>query len=494
VPYTYYERLTAVDTTFLEIEDHDVHMHVGAVAIFEGQTLRTPEGAIDIEHIRHYVDGALHDSPRFRQKLAYIPLLGHPVWVDDERFNLRYHVRHTALPPPGDDRQLKRLAARVMSQKLERNKPMWEMWVVEGLEGGRFALVVKAHHCMVDGIAGIDLLEAILRLEPETASSKANRAWVMRQSPSGTRMLVDEVARRASWPLSAALSAPRAILHPGRCVKSWRDSVGAVVETIGAGLAPTSSTPFNCDIGPYRRFDWTETDVADTKIIRERFGGKLNDVVLSVAAGAVRNFLLQRGMRVTEDTVFRAMVPVSIRQVDQKGAPGNRVVNYLARLPIHIEDPVERFKATIDVTSKLKSSRVVQGAEALEELSDRTLTSVVVQFVRLAAKARAYNLVITNVPGPPVPIYFVGAKMTAIYPLVPLFTRQGLGIALFSYAGRLHWGFHADWEAMPDLHDFVAGIGSEFEWLLDRAGGRPTAQTAAENYPSPGPNGGSPPP
>lgn len=495
MPYTYYERLTAVDATFLEIEDHDIHMHVGAVAIFEGETLRTSDGAIDIERIRHYVDGALHDSPRCRQKLAYIPLLGHPVWVDDERFNLRYHVRHTALPPPGDERQLKRLAARVMSQKLERNKPMWEMWVVEGLQGGRFALVVKAHHCMVDGIAGIDLLAAILRLEPETATTKASRAWVMRARPSGTRLLADEVARRAAWPLSAALAAPQALVRPGRCAKSIRDSVGAVVETIAAGLAPTSATPFNTDIGPYRRFDWTETEIADTKIIRDRFGGKLNDVVLSVAAGAVRNFLLQRGMRVSDTTVFRAMVPVSIRQVNQRGEPGNRVVNYLARLPIHIEDPVERLQATIDVTSKLKNSRVVQGAEAIEELSDHTFPSVVVQFVRLAGKAQAYNLVITNVPGPPVPIYFVGAKMTAIYPLVPLFNRQGLGIALFSYAGRLRWGFHADWEAMPDLHDFVAAIDDQFELLLDRTGGRPVEQTSApQDYVAPGHNGGGPPP
>jgi diacylglycerol O-acyltransferase len=314
----------------------------------------------------------------------------------------------------------------------------------------------------------------------------------MRARPSGTRMLLDEITRRAAWPLSAALSAPAALLRPGRCLQSWRDSVGAVAETIGAGLSPSSSTPFNCDIGPYRRFDWTETDIAETKIIRDRFGGKLNDVVLSVAAGAVRNFLLQRGMRVTEQTVFRAMVPVSVRETDRRGEPGNRVVNYLARLPIHIEDPVERLKATIQVTSKLKNSRVVQGAEAIEELSDRTLTSVVVQFVRLASKVRAYNLVITNVPGPPVPIYFVGAKMTAIYPLVPLFTRQGLGIALFSYAGRLRWGFHADWEAMPDLHDFVAGVGSEFEWLLSRAGGRTTAKSEPGTYARPEPNGGSP--
>ena len=181
VPYTHYERLTAVDAAFLEVEDHNVHMHVGAVAVFEGEALRTPDGAIDIERVREYVGSALNETPRFRQKLAYVPLLKHPLWVDDERFNLRYHVRHSALPPPGDDRQLKRLAARVMSQQLERNKPMWEMWVVEGLKDGRFALVVKAHHCMVDGIAGIDLLAALLRFEPERKRATAGRPWIMRR-------------------------------------------------------------------------------------------------------------------------------------------------------------------------------------------------------------------------------------------------------------------------------------------------------------------------
>jgi WS/DGAT/MGAT family acyltransferase len=481
VPYTHYERLTAIDAAFLEVEDHNVHMHVGAVAIFEGEALRTTEGALDIERIREYIGAALHDTPRFRQKLAYVPLLKHPVWVDDERFNLRYHVRHTALPAPGDDRQLKRLAARVMSQQLERNKPMWEMWVVEGLSNGRFALVVKAHHCMVDGIAGIDLLAVLLRFEPERERANAHRPWIMRARPSGPRLLVDEVVRRATWPLTAVAEAPRVLLDPGSCVREVRNSIGAVVETLAAGLSPSSPTPFNTEVGPYRRFDWAEMNLDDTRTVRERFGGKLNDVVLSVAAGAVRKFLVHRGVRVSDKTVFRAMVPVSIRQVNQKGEPGNRVVNYLARLPIHIEDPVERLQRTIEITAELKKSRVVQGAEAIEELSDHTFTSVVVQLVRLATTARAYNVVITNVPGPPFPIYFMGAKMTAIYPLVPLFKQQGLGIALFSYAGRLHWGFNADWDAMPDLHDFVGAVTGEFEWLLERAGGLSTRGETSES-------------
>jgi WS/DGAT/MGAT family acyltransferase len=282
-------------------------------------------------------------------------------------------------------------------------------------------------------------------------------------------LLSDEITRRASLPLNIALATPGAILRPWRCLSTLRESAGAVVETLAAGLSPTTATPLNTDIGPYRRFDWTTTDVSKVKEIRNQFSGKLNDVVLSVTAGAVRRFLIQRGLRVTPDTVFRVMVPVSIRNVSERGEPGNRVVNFLARLPVHIEDPVERLTATVDVTSKLKSSRLVRGAEVIEEIGDRTFTSVVVQFVRLAAVTRAYNLVVTNVPGPPVPIYFLGAKMTAIYPLVPLFRQQGLGIALFSYDGRLYWGFNSDWETIPDLHDFAATVDQEIEGLLDRA-------------------------
>jgi diacylglycerol O-acyltransferase / wax synthase len=491
MPYTHYDRLSAVDATFLEIEDHDVHMHVGAIAVFEGDQLRTSQGSIDIDRIRAYVDGALHDAPRFRQKLAYVPVLNHPVWVDDPRFNLRYHVRHTALPAPGSDRQLKRLAARVMSQKLDRGKPMWEMWVVEGLANGRFALVVKAHHCMVDGIAGIDLLAAILRLEPDAAISQTQQRWVLRNPPTGRRMLFDEVVRRATLPLGAAMAAPRALLRPDKCIQSLRESAGAVAETVMAGLSPTSDTPLNPEIGPYRRFDWTQTDIAAVKTVRNQFGGKLNDVVLSVTGGAVRQFLVRRGIRVTKDMVFRVMVPVSIRQLDQKGEPGNHVVNFLARLPIHIDDPVERLGETTVMTSKLKDSRLVRGAEIIEEVSDRTFTSVIVQFVRLAAQTRAYNLVVTNVPGPPVPIYFMGTRMTEIYPLVPLFKRQGLGIALFSYAGRLCWGFNADWEAFPDLHEFVKAIDGEFETLLDRADRSTMAsRSRAERHAPAAPNGG----
>ena len=467
--YQPYQRLSAVDATFLEIEDAHVHMHVGAVGIFEAAPLRTEGGAIDIERIRRFTESALDVTPRFRQKLAWIPVLAHPVWADDEHFNINYHIRHTALPPPGDVRRLKRLAGRIFSQKLDRGKPMWEMWVVDGLLGDRFGLVLKAHHCMVDGIAGVDLLAALLRLEPDASEQPEKPHWIPQPHPSPARLLGDEIWRRASLPFTILGRVPEAIAHPVDTIDSVRESVAAVAETLQAGLRPTTPTPLNPEIGPYRRFDWTQTEIARVKEIRKRLTGTLNDVVLSTVAGAVRGFLARRGFQVTRDTVFRVMVPVSIRGGDERGVPGNRVVNFLAPLPLDVADPRARLERTHEITGALKESRLVKGAEVIEEIGDHTFTSLVVEFVRLAASQRSYNLVVTNVPGPPRPVYLLGAKLTEIYPLVPLFTQQALGIALFSYDGKLFWGFNADWDALPDLHDFAESIDAEIEALYEAA-------------------------
>lgn len=466
--YSHHERLSATDALFLRIEDENVHMHVGAVALFEPGPLRGADGRIDIERLRGFVEAALLDSPRCRQKVVRVPGFDHPVWVDDERFNLLYHMRHTALPEPGSLRQLKRLTGRILSQKLDRGKPLWELWVVEGLEDGRVALVFKAHHCMVDGIAGVDLIAAMLRLEPDAPMPEPH-AWLPRPVPPARRMLATEALRRASLPLDLLRGARGFLRRPGRALDSVRESAAALAETLGAGLAPTTATPLNPEIGPHRRFDWTESGLDAVSEIRKHLGGTLNDVVLASVAGAVQRFLGRRGTRVAADTVFRAMVPVSIRRRDERGVPGNRVVNFLARLPVDELDPSRRLARTVDVTQALKESRLVRGAEILEAVSDRTFPGLVVQFVKLAADQRAYNLVVTNIPGPPRPLYLLGARMTHIYPLVPLFSNQGLGIALFSYDGRLCWGFNADWDALPDLHDFVEDVGAELEKLRQAA-------------------------
>ena len=451
--YAHYDRLTALDAAFLALEDANISMAVGVVALFEAAPLRTDEGALDMERIRTFMEVVLQHTPRFRQRLLWTPGFRHPVWVDDPRFNLAYHVRHTALPKPGSIRQLKRLAGRVFSQKLDREKPLWEMWFVENVEEDRFALVMKAHHCMVDGIAGIDLLANIMRTDRDTEVPSV-KPWIPRPAPTEGRLFVDECLHRAGLPLSMAGAGLRAVRHPIDALGEMVEGARSVADTLTVGLKSTAGTPLNPELGPHRRFDWTGCDLDSVKLTKRLAGGTLNDAVLAATAGAVGRYLRQRGED-TRDITFRAMLPVNVRTPSQQGRPGNRVVNFMAEL-------------VVETTRELKRSRLVRGAELLEELGDRSSDLLVVRLVQLAARQRAFNLIVTNIPGPQQPLYLLGAKLQSIYPLVPLFENQGLGIALFSYDGGLYWGFNADWDALPDLHDFVEFVDQELA-ILDRA-------------------------
>lgn len=466
--YAHYDRLTALDLSFLRYEEQDpnVHMHVGVVALFERGPLAKGDAGVDIERIRMAVESTLGESPRFRQKLVRVPRFDLPVWVDDPRFNLQYHVRHTALPNPGSLRQLKRLAARIFSQKLDRSKPLWEFWFVEGLEDARFALIAKAHHCLVDGISGFDLLARMMRLDPDP-TIEPPKTWVPRPAPEKSQLFVDEATRRGTLPFQIAAAGARALAAPQSSFERLRDAGGALYEAFGANLTPCSRTPLNVEIGPYRRFDWTRFDLDAAKEVRRRLGGTINDVVLTTVAGAVGRFLRQRGERVSQ-LDFRAMVPVSVRREQEQGTEGNRVVTLMAGLPIAEPDPRKRLARMVETTRELKDSRQARGVEIFEEISDRTSPELFVAVARRTAR-QAYNMVVTNIPGPPAPTWFAGAKLLEIYPLVPIFVDNALGIALFSYDGGLYWGFNADWDAIPDLHEFVAYIDEEFEALRKAA-------------------------
>ncbi|MDJ0852695.1 MAG: wax ester/triacylglycerol synthase family O-acyltransferase [Myxococcota bacterium] len=468
--YDHYDRLEAVDSLFLDIEAPNVHMHVAAVALFDARPLTDADGIFDVERIRNGLAASLAGSPRFRQRLTSVPWFEQPVWVDDENFNLHYHVRHTALPRPGAIRALKRLAGRVLSQKLDRGKPLWEFWIVEGVEGGRFALIVKAHHCMVDGISGIDLLAGILRPDPDPTMHPPDRKWIPRPAPTAARLFSDELVRRWTWPLKALGAGGRAVSDPNRLLGDLREGVLGLGEVLKAGLVPTASTPLNPDIGPHRRFDWARLDMSAVKEVRARFGGTVNDVVLATAAGAVGRFLQRRGVSLG-DGVFRAQVPMSIRKPSERGEAGNRVVMLMADLPVTERDPRRRLERMSETTRRLKRSRQRVGVEFLEEVSSRAWPAAFLWFARLATWQRSFNLVVTNVPGPPIPLYLCGARLLEIYPLVPLAYNQALGIALFSYDGSLYWGFNADWESLPDLHDFVEGLELEFEGMRKAAAG-----------------------
>jgi WS/DGAT/MGAT family acyltransferase len=463
--YAHYDRLSALDASFLAYESPNVHMHVGSVGIFDGAPLRNAAGELDLDRVRALSEPALRRSARFRQRAVRVPWFGHWVWVDDPRFNLDYHLRHTALPEPGDERQLKRLAGRIFSQKLDLARPLWEMWFVEGLEHGRVAVISKIHHSVIDGVSGASLLAGWMNAGGEPLPPEPTHArWLPRPAPSAARLVADEALRRAVAPSRAVAAGFRRLANPGGALAEARHAVGAVGSLLAAGLSSASSTPLNAEIGPYRRFDWLRMDLAAVKEIRTRFGGTVNDAVVAIVSGAMRRFLQLRGLPV-ETLDFRAMLPVNVRREAQRGKLGNRVATLVARLPLDEADPVARALRVVQRMRELKASDLVEAGELVEGLSDVIATSLVARLSDLAARSIAFNMVVTNVPGPSFAVNLLGAKLLALYPLVPLFRNQALGIALFSCDGSLFWGFDADWDLVPDLHLLVELVQEEFEVL-----------------------------
>jgi len=451
MPETFYERLSALDATFLDVESKAAPMHVGAALIFDAKPLQLDHGGLDIERLTRYTEAALDSIPRYRQRVEWVPGFGHPVWIDDDRFNMRFHLRHTRLPLPGDERSLKRLVGRLFSQHLDRSRPLWEFWVVEGVDNDRFALIVKVHHCMVDGVAGVALLEALLQISPDAAEREPNE-WQARPAPNRAQLMLNETSHRIDGLRKLSHFMPRV-----------RKNFRGVSSVLRSGMKPTPRTPFTeHDISPYRRFDWTSVDLAEVKAIKKSLGGTINDVVVATTTGAVRRFLLRRGTDVDSIEGFRTALPVSIRKVGGTSV-GNQVALLFANLPVSEPDPLERLQKVIQVTTELKQeSNQTGGAELIEEVADLTTKRIVSELYKAAMRLRTYNLVITNVPGPPFPLYMLGAQMKAIFPMVPLMQNQNVGIALFSYSGALHWGFNADWESFPDIHDFVEDLVTSF--------------------------------
>jgi WS/DGAT/MGAT family acyltransferase len=448
---TFYERLSALDATFLDVESKAAPMHVGAALVFDAKPLMLEHGGLDIERLTRYTEAAVDSIPRYRQRVDWVPGFGHPVWVDDDRFNMHFHLRHTRLPLPGDERSLKRLVGRLFSQHLDRSRPLWEFWVVEGVENDRFALIIKVHHCMVDGVAGVQLLEALLQISPD-AVEREPQDWHPRPAPSRTQLLVNEANHRVEGLRKLSHYMPRV-----------RENFKGLSSVLRSGMKPAPKTPFTeHDISPYRRFDWTSFSLDEVKAIKGALGGTINDVVVAVTTGAVRRFLLRRGENVDVMQGFRTVLPVNTRKAGGLSV-GNHVAMLLADLPVSEPDPLLRLKEVIRVTTDLKKeSNQTGGAELIEDVADLTTKRLVSELYRAAMRLRTYNLIITNVPGPPFPLYMLGAPMKAIYPMVPLMQNQNLGIALFSYAGVLHWGFNADWESFPDVHEFVEDLEASF--------------------------------
>jgi diacylglycerol O-acyltransferase len=473
--YSHHERLSIADASFLDLENANAHMHIGSVAIFDAGPLTAEHGGIDIDRILVFVNAALRRNVRFQQKIAFVPVLGHPVWIDDDSFHLNYHVRHSCLPAPGDIRRLKRLAGRIMSQKLDRGKPLWELWLVEGLEGGRFALISKIHRCLTHNGAGIDLLSAIMGSKPDYEARPVGD-WIPRPASSARRLIADELWRRASLPVRALNAAGRALVAPGDKLNLAREAVVGLSQVAATGLKPASETPFNATLGPHRRLDWARFDLETARQVNTRVGGEIDDVALATVAGATRRFLHGRGIR-PEDLDFRVIVSTNVQDDVQddteRGDFGARISSLLARLPIDEPDPLTRLRRVVDARQGLDHSARGRTGDALAQVGDWTFGGVMAQLARLGLWNRTANFAVTNVPGPQVPIYMLGARLLEAYAIVPLMADQALGITLFSCADALHWGFNSDWDALPDLHAFVEAIQLEFEELSKAAAAVP---------------------
>jgi WS/DGAT/MGAT family acyltransferase len=464
VPY-HFEPLSAQDQSFLVFETPSLYMHVASIQIFELGPLATPEGGVDYPLIKRFIESILHRIPRYRQKLAVLPVDGRCVWIDDRHFDIDYHVRHTALPRPGSEDQLKALAARVSAQQLDRARPLWEYWVVEGLEGGRFALISKIHHCMIDGSSGVEIGQILQSPTPDRTIHDPPH-FIPRPEPTRAELLRYAVSERVAQPLRA-LKSFQAFRQQS---EDWREEARfrakVLLETLTQQSQKASATPINGSVGPHRAYDWLRVPLADMKALRKALSCTINDVVLAVVAGAFREYFLRRQVR-PEELDFKIQAPVSVRREDERDRLGNRVSGWMVRLPLGEKDPLARLERIRETTSELKSSHQALGVDMMFQIMDAMPTGL----LSLGAQAASgvMNSIVTNVPGPQFPLYLLGAEMTDMFPQVPLLLGVGLGIALISYNGRVCWGFNADPALVPDLGAFVALIGRSLQQLADAA-------------------------
>jgi len=458
--------MSTLDAEFLHLEDGIGHMHIGAICVFA-------DPPPSFNELAAMIAAKLHLIPRYRQRVRSVPFeLGRPVWVDDPHFNLEYHLRHTALPAPGDDAAFCRLMGRIMSQPLDRDRPLWEIWLVEGLEGGYWALVFKIHHCMVDGIAGIELLRVMLDLGAD-AQVALPEPWEPQPEPHSAALVLDAWGGLATDVLATARGLPRAIGHPVTALRSAVDTARGLARFVG-DLGATPPLSIEGSIGPHRTWAQSSASLADVKRIRSAFGGTINDVVLSAVSGGYRELLLSRG----EDTNrahVRSMVPVSTRHDDGVGQPDNRVSILLYDLPVQIADPVERLGVLHEQMSELKASHIAEAGAVVVAVGDLAPPMVVGTVSRVVIRAlhrlpqRSINTVTTNVPGPQFPLYCLGHEMLESRPFVPISHGVRVSTAILSYNGHLFFGITGDYTTAPDVRVLAMAAAAGIEQLSERA-------------------------
>ena len=476
------DSLSAQDASFLNVEDEVSHMHIGSVGIFEGPPPSRQE-------LLAAVEGKLHLVPRYRQKVRLPPFhVGPPVWIDDTHFNLDYHVRRTALASPGGEDELRALVGRVMSQQLDRTKPLWEMWVAEGLGAGRWALISKTHHCMVDGVAATDLGSVLLDAERAPARDPSP-TWHPAREPSRVELTTRPLVNLLTSPMQLMSAAGEAARGPRQAAELALQTVQGTL-TMRSLLRPTPRSSLNGSIGPHRRWDWASCRLSDVKTVREGLGGTINDVVLAVISRGFRDLLISRGEQ-PERRIVRTLVPVSVRRPQDRGTYNNRVSAMYAELPVGIEDPVQRLNSLRTQMEGLKRSHEAVAGEVLTSLSGFAPALLLALGTRLAFRLpqRSINTVTTNVPGPQHPLYLTGRRMLEAIPFVPLAGQVRVGVAIFSYDGSLRFGVTGDYDTAPDIRVLCEGIESGMHELVVAAGRTRPVQPRADREAklSPGP-------
>jgi diacylglycerol O-acyltransferase len=440
------DRLSALDVSFLYLEEPTTPMHVGGVAVFQ-----PPEEGFDYEELVALVEQRIPLVPRFRQRVREIPgHLAKPVWVDDADFDLAFHVRRSALPRPGTDEQLRELVGRLMSRRLDRNRPLWEMYLVEGLSGGRIAVVTKTHHAMVDGAGAVDLTQVILD-DARTPTELENDLWMPRPEPGAVGLVADAVSELIRRPTEVVDTLRLGLMDARATANKVAGTAVGLFAAARSAARPAPDSLLNAEIGEQRRFGTARTDLVDYKAVRKAHGGTVNDVVLATVAGALRSWMLTRGQSVLPGTVVRAMAPVSVRGEDD--GVENQVSSYLVDLPVGEPSPIMRLHQVSYAMKAHKDTGQSIGADALIRISGFAPPTLHALGARTAStlSRRLFNLVVTNVPGPQSPLYAAGAEMLEVYPVVPLAKGQAVTIGLTSYNGGVFYGFNADRDAMADI-------------------------------------------
>lgn len=465
------DRMSPTDAGFYYAESENTPLHVGSVAVFDGP-------APTYGDLVRLLVGKLPQVPRYRQRVRPVPMnLGRPMWVDDPHFQILYHVRHTALPRPGSDEQLRNLAGRVLGQRLDMAKPLWEVWLVEGLEDDRWAIISKVHHCMVDGVAGTDLMQLIFDVDPN-ATHPEPQQWTPQRDPSDAGLVAGAITDTVAHPLRRMTTLPGG----GDLARAARGLFGSgrTLATALPQLARQAATPLartlTGPIGPHRRWAWTDADLDEFKLVRKAMGGTLNDVVLTAITRGFRDLLTGRGA-LSDGVVVRSMVPVSVRTEGERGTLNNQVYAVFVDLPVGEPDPAQRLERIRTQMDEHKSTMQAVDARSIIAMGDFVAPTLLSLGVRAAMQAGQLwcQAVTTNVPGPRVPLYVLGRRMVSAHAYVPIAGGTRVSIGIFSYLSSMTFGINADFDAFPDVDALASGIRAGLDELVALSGSRPSA-------------------